>query len=73
MFGKKIKIGINGMSCNHCAKRVEEGLGKMDGIKSVKVNLDEKYVLITYKDELSLDKVKNEIEELGYEFIGVQS
>ena len=66
MLGKKIIVNIEGMSCNHCAKRVEDGLKALDNVKSVKVNLEKKNATITYKNE-----IKNVINELGYEFKGV--
>jgi copper chaperone len=37
------KIFIEGMSCAHCAKHVEEALKEVHGIKSAKVNLKGKF------------------------------
>lgn len=71
MLGKKIIVNIEGMSCNHCAKRVEDGLKALDNVKSVKVNLEKKNATITYKNEINTDEIKNVINELGYEFKGV--
>lgn len=71
MFNKKIIIKINGMSCSHCAKRVEDALKEIDNIKKVKVNLDDNTAIISYKDEIDLDLVKNKINDLDYEYIGV--
>ena len=43
MFGNKIMktIFIEGMSCGHCSKRVEEALKSVKGVKSVEVSLEE--------------------------------
>ena len=69
MFGDK-KIAktfeVEGMKCMHCAKKVEEGLKKIDEVKKVKVMLEEKKVEITLKKEISDEKLKVAIEELGY-------
>lgn len=65
---KKIIIKIEGMSCSHCAKRVEENLKKIDDIKSVKVNLDKKIATITYKNNIEINELENIINELGFTF-----
>ena len=35
------KLNISGMSCHHCAANVENAVGSVDGVKKVKVNLEE--------------------------------
>ncbi len=35
----KQQFSIEGMSCNHCAARVEEAVSALDGVQKVKVNL----------------------------------
>ena len=42
--GNKMKktISIEGMSCNHCVAHVKEALEGLEGVTSVKVNLDKK-------------------------------
>ena len=42
MFGKEIKkiISIEGMSCKHCASKVEKALKEMKKKKKVKVDLE---------------------------------
>ena len=72
MFGKKLIIKIHGMSCSHCAKRVEDALEKLDNVKKVKVNLQEEKGVITYKDNIDIEKVKKVIENLDYQFEGVE-
>ncbi len=70
MFGKKMTIRIDGMHCNNCAKRVATELKKIANVKSVKVILEDKKAIITYKDNLSLDEVQNLIESLGFSILG---
>ena len=72
MFGKKVVVKINGMSCEHCAKKVEKGLEKVDNVKSVKVDLKNKNATLRYKDNIDLNQVKNIIDELEYEYVGVE-
>lgn len=70
MFGSTniIKvIEIEGMSCGHCAKKVETGLKDIKGVKLVVVDLEAKKATVTMKQEISDGVLKNAIEELGYE------
>ena len=49
MFEKNINtvIKIEGMSCEHCAKKVSQNLLTIKGVKKVKVNLKEKEAIIS--------------------------
>ena len=71
MFGNKIikTISVEGMHCAHCSKKVEDALKGIKGVKSVKVNLDNKEVEITMKEDISDDVFKNVVEDLGFEII----
>lgn len=69
MFGKEkiVKlIGIEGMSCMHCAKKVEDKLRSIKEVRSAKVNLEEKNAEVILKAEIDDDRLKECIEELGY-------
>lgn len=63
-----MKVRIEGMSCGHCSARVEKALRSLEGVEDVKVSLDEKMAEI--KGDVSLEDVKNVIEETGYDFKG---
>jgi len=73
MFGgNKITktIKIEGMSCGHCAKKVENALKEVKEVKSVKVDLEKKEAVIVLKQEVDNNILKTTIEELGYQVIG---
>lgn len=72
MFNKKEKviIKIEGMKCEHCAKKVEEVLLKNKNVKKVKVFLEEKEALITFNGELDKESIIHGIEELDYKVLG---
>ncbi len=72
MFNNKTIIGISGMSCSHCASRVENTLSKLPNIKKVKVDLSSNTATITSSKELDVQEVRNIIEDLGYNFTGVK-
>ena len=63
----KIILNVEGMSCEHCKKRVESALNAIEGVASSSVNLTNKEVTIEYdKSSISDNKLKNTIEEAGY-------
>lgn len=67
----KKTILIEGMSCGHCVKAVEEALKELDGIKSVNVNLEEKKANIE-GDSLDYNKIKEAIDEAGYRVVEIK-
>ena len=72
MFGvnKNTKtIQVEGMSCIHCAKKVEIALKEIKQVKSIKVLLEEKKVEIILKEDIDNKILENTIEDLGYKVI----
>ena len=70
MFGKGkiVKIlNIEGMSCMHCVKKVETALNVVKGVKSVKVNLENKTAEVTLKEDMDIEILKKVVEDAGYE------
>ncbi|MBK7427867.1 MAG: heavy-metal-associated domain-containing protein [Saprospiraceae bacterium] len=47
----RIKMYIEGMSCMRCAQKIEKKVGAIDGVKDVKVYLEEKYAIIEYEQK----------------------
>lgn len=67
----KKKIIIEGMSCNHCVGHVKTALEGLEGVSSVEVNLEDKNAVVeTTVDDVKLKEV---IEEEGYDVIEIQS
>lgn len=73
VINMKKKIYIEGMSCGHCVARVEKALQNLDGVKEAKVNLDDKYAEAVLEQEISDEKIKDEITEAGYEVVKIES
>ena len=74
MFGNKIikTIFIEGMSCGHCSKRVEDALKSVNGVKSVKDSLEEKKADVILKNDVDNEILKNAVEDVGFEVVNVQ-
>jgi len=64
-----LKINVEGMTCQHCKRKVEEGLLEMDGVSTVTANPDANTVEI-YGHNLKLQSIQKTVEELGYDFKG---
>lgn len=63
-------LHVDGMSCEHCVNAITKSLLSLDGIKDVKVDLNSKTVFVKYdSSKTSLDLIKNQIEEQGYDVI----
>ena len=74
MFGNKITktIFIEGMSCGHCSKRVEEALKSVKGVKSVQVNLEAKNAVVTLKTDMDNESLKVAVEAVGFEVVDIK-
>lgn len=59
-------IGVEGMMCEHCAKRVTDACMSVQGVESAVVNLKEKNVTVTASEGVSEDEVKKAILDAGY-------
>jgi len=62
-----VEVPIEGMSCMACVAKVKKTLSDLSGINEVKVSLENKSATIQYNpDNISLDKIKQSIDEIGY-------
>ena len=68
MFSKKLEyeLIIEGMHCQHCAKKVEESLSKIKGVKKVLVDVETGKTIILSKTEVDNSAIKTAVENLGY-------
>lgn len=65
---QSVTLKVEGMSCGHCVKAVESSVGELNGIETVKVNLDEANVAVSFNDaQISVEQIKETIEEQGYD------
>ena len=74
MFGSKMTktIYIEGMSCGHCSKRVEEALKSVKGVKSVEVNLEAKNAVVALKNDIENQILKIAVEDIGFQVINIK-
>ena len=63
-----VLLNVEGMSCSHCEKAVKNAVGALAGVKNVAVSLKDKTVTVEHDpDKTPVEKIRQEIEEQGYE------
>ncbi|WP_160720591.1 copper chaperone CopZ [Bacillus sp. USDA818B3_A] len=65
---EKITLKVNGMSCGHCVKSIEGSVGELQGVKTVKVQLETGNVDVEFNPAIvTLSKIKETIDDQGYD------
>ncbi|TRZ91928.1 MAG: heavy metal translocating P-type ATPase [Methanosarcinales archaeon] len=64
----KETIGIFGMTCMHCHKRVTDAISKVNGVKFVEVSLENKSATVEFDDSVTnLNAIKQAVTDAGYD------
>jgi copper chaperone len=66
------QINIEGMSCGHCVKHVENALMELKGVEKVTVSLADKYAVVEMTENVEDSAIKEAIEEAGYDVTGIK-
>ncbi|MBV1822274.1 heavy-metal-associated domain-containing protein [Coprococcus sp. MSK.21.13] len=66
----KKTIKIEGMSCMHCVKHIEEALEEL-GCEKIEVNLQDKEAQAYFKENISNDDIRNMIKDFGYKVVSI--
>lgn len=65
-----VTLNVEGMTCGHCSSAVEGALNELDGVSSVKVDLDTGKVDVTYDEtKVSATAMNEAIEDQGYDVV----
>jgi len=63
----KVTLVVPDIECEHCEHAINEALGPVPGVRTVKVDIDAHKVDLDYDDaQLSLEKVKEILAEEEY-------
>ena len=57
---------IKGMSCSHCAARVEKALNKIDGVEAT-IDLESRTAKLSLTQPVPDKVIKDAVENVGYE------
>ncbi|WP_440945261.1 heavy metal translocating P-type ATPase [Methanosarcina sp. T3] len=63
----EVTIGVYGMTCGHCQKRVADAISSLKGVESVDVNLDAGSATVIFDPgKVSPDDIKAAVQKAGY-------
>ncbi len=63
-----MKIRVQGMTCQSCARSIEERIGSLGGVVGVQVSLRDKEASLTFNREMVTPEVlRKHIEEMGFD------
>lgn len=66
----KMKLKIQGMSCQHCVKTVTDALTGLDGVQSAKVNLRKNEASVNFDpSRITSDNLTKTVTEVGFEVV----
>lgn len=64
------KFTVKGMTCEHCVKRVSEGIASLPGVEKVHVSLEEELARVGYDaNRISLAEIKAKVRSLDYQVL----
>ena len=69
---KKI-VGIEGMSCSHCAKKVEDAFYELPETEDIKINLDDKNAEIEFSSNVDDKIISDLIKSAGYTVTSIEN
>lgn len=74
-FAESLTIHVDGMFCAFCAQGIEKKFKAIEGVKAVKVSLEDKTVSLSLKDGVEIPKAKMEeiIKSAGFKMVNIAS
>ncbi|MBM7699172.1 copper chaperone CopZ [Kurthia huakuii] len=67
---ENVTLTVQGMSCSHCVKAVEGSVGELNGVDTVKVNLEAGQVDVAFdSSKVTVDTIKETIDDQGYDVV----
>ncbi len=67
------KIFIEGMSCEHCVRRVKTALSELNGVTQVIVNLELNIAEVALESNISDEILIETIDDAGYDVVRIES
>jgi len=65
-----VKIKVEGMTCEHCQKRVHDAIAALDGVTSLNVDLDTGEATISYdSSRIEVDQIKQAVRDADYQVV----
>ena len=61
-----VTYSVPAISCGHCTHTIETEVSELQGVRSVKAEIDAKKVTITFEAPASEEKIKALLAEINY-------
>jgi len=69
MNASLIELSIDGMTCTGCEQTIQNNIGKLEGIKSVKASFTTGTAIVEFfPDKVDTTKIKEAVTGSGYTF-----
>ena len=68
----KKTVHVEGMTCQHCVQHVKKSLEGINGVSSVKVDLNSKTAVIKSSNDIDDDLIKTAVKDAGYEVTKIE-
>jgi copper ion binding protein len=62
---------VKGMTCGHCVGSVTQEISALPGVENVDVVLETGKVTVKSGTALTVDQIREAVDEAGYELVGV--
>ncbi len=67
---KEIELKVQGMTCQHCVRTVQNAVSSIEGVSKVDVSLESGSVKVQSDRDIPVEDLKKAIEEWGYKVVG---
>lgn len=65
---KTVELSVEGMVCESCSQAIEHEVGKLEGVASCKVDLEQKTARVSFDpDTVEVATIEATIDKMGYE------
>lgn len=63
-----LKIEVDGLSCPFCAYGLEKNLSKVEGVQTIKIDVENAFVLLTISEGMGVDEatIRKNIKDAGF-------
>ncbi len=63
---KNLRLGVDGMTCQHCVRHVTEALTEVPGVEAVEVSLEENSATLTVGEAFTEQAAAAALDDAGY-------
>ncbi|KIG17454.1 hypothetical protein DB30_03155 [Enhygromyxa salina] len=64
----RVELAVAGMTCDSCVQAITHEVGRLEGVRSVEVDLEAGTAVVTFtQGEIELAAIEQTIEKIGYD------